>query len=378
MPDLPPLGSDRIRVAHLSPTHYSPNSVVGGGERYVFNLASALSGADTEERFDQAIFALGDTEALSVHDGIPVRLLRNENPSANAMDGISSRLWRELGSFDILHVHQCLTVFGAHACVLARSLEKTLVVTDLGGGDNRVMTAGKGLELADGLVSISRYAHSLIAADFRGASTILLGPVDAAAFVPPGAPYAGPPRALCVSRILPHKGIHRVIRALPPGLPLTVAGRVYDADYYGRLRDLAQNKDVTFIHDADDERLRALYHDATVFIQASTMMDDDGRMFGKPELLGLTTLEALASGLPAVISDVASFPELAVDPAFCRSFANDAALAAILVQVAGGAWPSPKAGALGRRHVVKHHSYAAIGSRLAQFYERVHQDRRAA
>jgi glycosyltransferase involved in cell wall biosynthesis len=365
-------GSATIRVAHLTPTHFSPASVVGGGERYVFNLASALAEADLARQFEQVIFALGDTEAFSVHDGIPVRLLRNENPSLNAMDSISTQLWRELGSFHVLHVHQCLTVFGAHACVLARSLGKTLIVTDLGGGENPVMTVAKGLELADAAVSISRYAHSLIAADFSGPAEILIGPVDTVMFAPSGALYNGPPRALCVSRILPHKGIHRVIRALPPGLSLTIVGRVYDKAYYDLLRELARSKEVTFIHDADDEQLCALYREATVFVQASTMTDHEGRIVAKPELMGLSTLEALSSGLPALVSDVGSFPELAVDPAFCRNFTNDAALETALAQVAAGAWPRPGASALARRHVVEHHSYAIIGARLAEFYRQVH------
>ena len=300
MSDIQPPVDGQLRVAHLSPTYFSPGSVVGGGERYVFNLASALAGAPPQGSCDQAIFALGDAEALFVHEGIAVRVLRNENPSFNAMDGISLQLWREVGSFDLLHVHQCLTVFGAYACVIARSLGKTLVVTDLGGGQNRVMTTGKGLALADGAVSISRYAHSLIVGEFAGPAEILVGPVDTEVFSPPAAPYHGPPRALCVSRILPHKGIHRVISALPPGIALSIVGRVYDDIYYSYLRTLAQGKDVTFIHDANDERLRALYHEATVFVQASTMVDHEGRLISKPELMGLSPLEALASGLPAM------------------------------------------------------------------------------
>ena len=364
--------ADAIRVAHLTPTYFSPESVVGGGERYVFNLASALQTADSRGRFGQAIFALGATDGFFAHDGIPVRVLRNDSPSANAMDGLSMQLWRELATFDLIHAHQCLTMFGAHACVLARSLGKTLVVTDLGGGENRVMTAGKGLGLADGAVSISRYAHSLIAGDFPGPAEILVGPIDTDAFSAAETPYAGAPLALCVSRILPHKGIDRVIRALPPGLRLRVVGRVYDAPYAGLLLELARGKDVEFIHDADDARLRRLYREASVFVQASTMKDCYGRIVGKPELMGLTPLEAMASGLPAIVSDVASFPEIAGDSVFARTFKDDAALCAALREVASGGWPSRDAGGRARRYVMDRYGYRSVGERLGSFYARLH------
>jgi glycosyltransferase involved in cell wall biosynthesis len=372
MEELPGRAAGPVRVAHLSPTYFAPESVIGGGERYVHNLARALAAADTAGRFAQAVFALGAEERFFVQDGVAVRVLRNENPSPNLMEGLSGQLWREVAGFDVLHVHQALAVFGAQGCILGRALGKTVIATDLGGGAHPAMTMGAGLQLADGVVSISRYAHSLIAADFAGPAAILLGPVDTAAFAPPERRYDGPPRAICVSRILPHKGIDRVIRALPDGLELRVVGQAYDTAYRERLAQLAAGKPVTFIHDADDARVRALLHEATVFVQASTFRAEDGTAFARPELLGLAPLEALASGLPAIVSAIGPFPELAADPAYFGLFADDAALARRLQDVAAGRWPPPDAGRAAAAHVAAEHGLVAVGERLARFYDSVH------
>ena len=123
----------RLRIAHVSPTFFDSQSVVGGGERYVYNLARSLDAVreTLPISVDQTIFALGKQEKLFLEGSIPVRILPNENPSANLMSGLSGRFWEELASFDLIHVHQSLTVFGAFCAVVAKSLGKHLVMTDL-------------------------------------------------------------------------------------------------------------------------------------------------------------------------------------------------------------------------------------------------------
>ena len=72
-------------------------------------------------------------------------------------------------------------------------------------------------------------------------------------FTPPPAPSRSPrDRVLYVGRLLPHKGIDRLIDALPPDLPLTVCGRPYHRDYSATSSQLAGGKRVEFVTDADD------------------------------------------------------------------------------------------------------------------------------
>src|SRR6185295_14510372 len=75
----------RIRVAHVTPTYFADESVIGGGERYVSNLARALAGAAGEFDFEQTIVALGRGDRSAVEGGIRVRVLPNDNPSPDPM-----------------------------------------------------------------------------------------------------------------------------------------------------------------------------------------------------------------------------------------------------------------------------------------------------
>ena len=68
-----------------------------------------------------------------------------------------------------------LTVFGAYALAIVRSLGIPAVGTDLGGGTNPLMLDRRGIELLDGVVSISRYAHDLIANFYSGKHEVLVG-----------------------------------------------------------------------------------------------------------------------------------------------------------------------------------------------------------
>src|SRR5271165_4167135 len=115
-----------LRIAHLTPTYFSAESVVGGGERYVLNLAQALK--TTEESnslpysFKQTILSLGSAAKLLMQGGIPIRVFPNDNPtSSDPMNGMSELLWRELADYDLIHVHQSLTVFGAYGSIIAKT-----------------------------------------------------------------------------------------------------------------------------------------------------------------------------------------------------------------------------------------------------------------
>lgn len=362
----------RLRVLHASPTWFSPESVIGGGERWVHNVMLALSAGAPE--VDQAMVVVGSRPGLSLHGRTMVRILANERTSRAPMDAISPQLWTEFAGFDLIHVHQSLTDFGAYACCVAASLGKTLVTTDLGGGSNPVMLEG-GLSMSDGIVSISAYAHEMVASLSRAPHRVMIGPVDTDEFTPAArAPSA--PMAICVGRVMPHKGIDRLIRALPPGLKLRVVGRVYHETYRALLGELAVGKDVDFIHDATDGDLVSLYQQSTVFLQGSCLRDVYGSFAPKTELMGLTTLEAMASGLPVIVSaDGGSLPELVTDARFGAVFQTEEELSAMLRRHQAGLWPPYAATTAARVHATSHFGLAPYGRGLAQFYAEVHANR---
>ncbi len=350
------------------PRTLSPRSYIGGGERYVHYVAEALR---TVAGFEQCIFALGPEDGLFEQGGIPIRVMRNESTLLGDPNAYSAAFWKELSGFDLVHVHQSLTLFGAYSLAIVRSLGIPSVGTDLGGGENALMTNGRCIELLNGVISISSYAHSLIDKFFSGPHEVLIGPVDTERFSPTVGTLRDRRMVLCVNRIMPHKGIDRVIAALPSGLRLTIVGRVYHEPYSRLLREMAVGKDVTFIEDANDERLLELYRASGLFVQASTARDIYGNTIVKSELMGLTTLEAMACGLPVAVSDTGALPELVPDRRFGRVFSGEHELSAILREVLDDTWPTAIAGPLARSHVVRNHGMEPIGERLAAFYRSI-------
>ena len=91
--------------------------------------------------------------------------------------------------------------------------------------------------------------------------------------------------------------------------------------------------------------------------------------------MGLTTLEAMACGLPVIVSDAGSLPELAADPRFSRVFHSRDELGRMLRDFAAGRWPDPDAGKLARSHALVNLGFEAVGHHLGRFYETLMRSR---
>lgn len=365
------MSSPPLRVGHLTPTYFSDQSVLGGGERYVCNLVKAVEVAAAAKGVDiqQEIVSIGTKPGFFTIDGLPTRLLENCSSAEEHMSALPAGLWDILPKFDLVHIHQSLTPFGEFVTAVASSLGIPILATDLGGGESPLMLQGKGLDLAHCVVSISCYAKSLIDSYREGPHDVIIGPVDTDYFTPAPAKGRREGYAICVNRLLPHKGIDRILEALPNDMPIKVVGQAYDPNYFSLLQKLAEGKKVTFIRDADDEDLLQLYRNADFFIQASTHKDVYGNVIRKPELMGLTTLEAMACGLPAIVSDAGSLPELIPNERVGRIFSDQDELRQILLEVQNRSWPAPDAGDIARRHVVKHYSFLNVGRKFLRLYQ---------
>ena len=86
-----------------------------------------------------------------------------------------------------------------------------------------------------------------------------------------------------------------------PGVHLTIVGSrsVFRNAVEARCRELAVQYQVTFAGQVSDQELRELYNKADALVQPSLS-----------EGFGLTGLEALAVGLPAIVSDIPIFREI--------------------------------------------------------------------
>jgi glycosyltransferase involved in cell wall biosynthesis len=353
-----------IRVAYLTPQHFDENSYLGGGERYPINLARGVVAASGGEICVQ-IVAYGPAEQRAVlAPGVELHVLAAERFSREE-DALSWELVQAVAEADIVHVHQVLTLAGEAGVLCARLLGKPVCATDHGGATSAAATTLGILDITDRVVCYSEFGASRL----RTAAPVLVvkGGVDGGWFSPPP---AGTPRdrVVFVGRLMPHKGIDQLIAALPDGLRLTVCGRPYRRDYVELLHGLAEGRPVEFVTDADDEVLRELYRHAYAVVLPSVYRDCYGQTYEAPELMGLSLLEGMACGAPAVCSRVAAMPEFVDDGRTGFVYDSLSQLRELLGRLAADPELVAALGENARRSVERQYDISVVGQTMAGLY----------
>ncbi|GAA4619731.1 hypothetical protein GCM10023196_000910 [Actinoallomurus vinaceus] len=297
-----------MRVIHVAPAAFGADGVYGGGERYPLMLARALaSGVDCE------LVTFGPyARLIREPGGLRIRVLRRRgcwrgHPAHPLALGLPSAL----AGADVVHTHQLRSAPSRLAALVRR---RHLAVTDhgLGGGG----WCGLLPRLFERFLVVSRFSARTLNAP-PGRTDVLYGGADPACYRPdPRADRAG---VLFVGRITPHKGLDRLIRALPDDAELTVVGsgghdpRPPESGYPALLVRLAAGKRVRFTGPVDDAEAARLYREAAVLVLPSVHRTCYGRTVAISELLGLTALEAMASGTPVICSRLGGLPEVVRD-----------------------------------------------------------------
>jgi glycosyltransferase involved in cell wall biosynthesis len=354
-------------VLHIVPALFDERNggdgITGGAERYVMELARHMAG-----RVPTRLVTFGTRDRLEETGGLQIRVIgrawhvrgQRSNPFAPALVG-------EVLRAHVVHCHQNHVVAASVAAMVARVTGRRVFATDLGGGGWDVSSYVSTDSLFHGHLHISSYSRHVSGHDGNPRAHVIWGGVDHARFTPGTGERR---RVLFVGRLLPHKGVDVLVRALPESMAATIFGPAYDAKYLADLRALAAGKSVTFVHGGTDEQLREAYREATCVVLPSVYDDLYGGHTNVPELLGQTLLEGMACGAPGVCTNVASLPEivrhgvtgLIVPP-------NDpAALEQALRQLADRPAHARQMGAAARRSVIERFSWSVVVDRCLRQY----------
>jgi glycosyltransferase involved in cell wall biosynthesis len=332
-----------MKLLFVQPMHFDEASYIGGGERFVVYLAQAVSRVWHKTRgpmsaglpHDVSIVSFGPKRnRIKIQQNVFIDVLPVARAVSNRLDNTSDELSAFIHWADIVHIFQPFTACGEAAALIAFSMQKKVVLTDLGGSTSHTGVNAGMVHLSEAVVCISHFAaRSLPAAD-PGKVTVIKGSFDDRRGLMRKACFPSAREGVCfVGRILPHKGIDVLIRALPDELPLIVCGRVYHQDYYQFLKAAAHRKNVVFVTDATDQDLERIYQNSAAIVLSSVYVDMYGNHYPAPELLGLVLLEAMSTGCYAVCNDVGGMPEFVGNDRCGAVYKDEFDLAALLRRV---------------------------------------------
>jgi glycosyltransferase involved in cell wall biosynthesis len=358
-----------MRVIHVAPTAFGRQGLYGGGERYPLELARALAA-----EVDCELVTFGPRPGRwQAPGGLRVRVLRPlARLHGHPAQPVAALLPAAVAGAEVVHAHQFRSVSTQMAGVTARVLGEATAVTDHGLTGRT--WGGLVHRLFDRFLAVSRFsAQSLGAPPAR--TQVIYGGADPRRFAP--GPAADRDGVLFVGRLTPHKGIDQLIRALPAGAALRIAGSTGhdphppERDYPALLHRLAQDRDVTFLGPVPDSALPHLYRRAAVLALPSLDRTCYGRHVPSSELLGLAALEAMASGTPVVASRIGGLAEVVVDgeTGFLVEPGDVKALGDRLARVMSDRRLAARLGANARDLVMERFTWQACAKRCLAAYE---------
>jgi glycosyltransferase involved in cell wall biosynthesis len=256
------------------------------------------------------LVAFGERSCESTIGNLRVRVLGNPwFVRGQRSNPVAMRVLPELCSADVVHCHQGHILGSSLAALFCRMMGRRVFVTDLGGGGWDVSAYVSTERWYDGHLHLSEYSRTGYGHRNKPFAHVISAGVDLDRFSP-SAHVARTGGVLYAGRILPHKGIDVLVRAMPPDLPLWVIGREADSRYLGDLRKLGTGKQILIKNDCSDRDLVDAYRKALCVVLPSVERTLYGLPGASPELLGQTLLEAMACGAPVIGSSIGGIPEV--------------------------------------------------------------------
>jgi glycosyltransferase involved in cell wall biosynthesis len=300
-----------VRVVHVAPTPFGagPGGLLGGGERYPLELATALA-----RRVECELVTFGRPGRRRIGELTVRTLAAPVRWRGHPAHPLAPSLPFALGRANVIHVHHLRAAPSLAAAIVGRATGRAVAVTDHGltGPTMR----GAPLRLFDAFLVVSRHSATLLSAP-RARTRVVHGGADPERFRPDPSPARRD--VVFVGRITPHKGLDVLVRAMPAGVRLVVAGseghdpRPPERGYPAVVRRLARDRDVVFRGPVSEAELPGLLANAAAVVLPSVSRTWYGRRVGVSELLGLTLLEAMACATPVVASRIGGVPEIVED-----------------------------------------------------------------
>lgn len=353
-----------MRVVHVVPALFGTGGLVGGAERYAFELARHMAGV-----VPTTLVGFGETAREEWHGGLRVRTLPAWHVRGQRSNPFNLAILRELARADVVHCHQHHVLVSSVAAAWCRVRGRRVFVSDLGGGGWDVSAYVSTDGWFHGHLHLSEYSRQVFGHAAVGRARVVGGGVDTARFSPHAA-VARDGGALFVGRLLPHKGVGDLIAGVPADLPLTIVGPRPGDPTCAALETSARGKRVTFRYDLSDDDLVHEYRRALCVVLPSVYRTPVGET-KVPELLGQTLLEGMACGAAALCTRVASMPEVVDDgvTGFVVAPNDPAALGERLAWLAGHRDEAAAMGRAGRERVLRHFTWDAVVARCLAAYD---------
>lgn len=356
-----------MKILHLSPEYFSSDSVVGGGTRYPLEIAKEMTKTDAKVRY----IAFAKKEHQEMIGNLEVKVYKtNQLFRLGQNNPFCLSVLKDIVWADVIHCYQLYYFLTSIAVLVGKLFGKKVFVTDLGGVERNLIKKFNLLNLFDGFLCVSQFS----AADFfqfEDKVKVIYGGIDANKFTPSDSYQRT--GVLYVSRIMPHKGLNYLIEALPSDVSLTIVGHIYDPQYYQYCQKLAQGKKIEFLLEASDAELIKLYQRCAVLVLPSVLIDYRGQKHPQSELLGIPPLEAAACEKPAIVTRVASLPEVVIDQetGFLVEPNNPTALWEKIKFLLENAEQAKKMGQAGREIVLKKFTWENAAEKCLAAYKSV-------
>lgn len=283
-----------MKVVYITPTYFSSESILGGAERFAMELAKAMSRYVSTE-----IISFGQSnKIIHLSDNLRLYILKKWNK--DILNPFNPFFLRRLKGADIIHCLQYMIYPTKLAIIFAKVFKKKIFVTDTGLASPHPTWYFDWSRWIDRFLVISKFSATFLNRHYASKEVIYPG-VDGERYRPAAQKEK---RVLFVGRLLPHKGIHHLIEAMPGDVELDIVGQVYDEKYYRLLKELAVGKKINFFHNLTDEEIVNKFSIASIFVSPVVY---------KHELFNLVFLEAMASGCATIGTNVGGIPEIIID-----------------------------------------------------------------